>query len=148
MDSEILRYKSIEIPVSCLNIFVIRFFDPVKTNSNKVKHNSNLKNRRLQTSPHSCGKKKNFWCVHNLCLLFLFENFSSMKILAWNMEGFGNKYTRQHVRELIKANDPDIIFLSETKSMNSKMVRYTYTYNYMSYLYVNPIGASGGLFML
>lgn len=77
----------------------------------------------------------------------LFFVSDKMKILSWNVHGFGNKYTRKHLGDLIRANDPDIIFLCETKTMNMKMERWTHSFNYMNHLYFNPIGASGGLFM-
>lgn len=41
-------------------------------------------------------------------------NTGEMKILSWNVQGYGNKDTRNYMKDIIKSNDPDIIFLCET----------------------------------
>ncbi|XP_026410499.1 uncharacterized protein LOC113305701 [Papaver somniferum] len=71
-----------------------------------------------------------------------------MKIMSWNVQGFGNKRTRYHLRDLVRSNDPDIIFLAETKNKDNKMMNYTKQLNYPYYCYVHPIDLSGRLFLL
>lgn len=71
-----------------------------------------------------------------------------MKILSWNVQGFGTKNTRNHLKDLIRANDPDIIFLCETKSHRKKMQRLVARYNYPNILFYDPIGYYGGLCLL
>lgn len=38
-----------------------------------------------------------------------------MKIMSWNVNGFGNSTTRNHLQMLIRSHNLDVIFLSETK---------------------------------
>lgn len=81
--------------------------------------------------------------------LGFFRRFGTrMKLLAWNVQGFENKTTRQHLRELIRENDPDIIFLSETKIKDRKMENFTKPMSYPNHLYVKPISLSVGLYLL
>lgn len=49
-----------------------------------------------------------------------FSTKPNMKILAWNILGLGNKFSRDHLKNCIFNYNPDIIFLSETKSTIEK----------------------------
>lgn len=71
-----------------------------------------------------------------------------MKILSWNVQGFENKYTRYHLSDLITTNDLDLVFLSETKNKEGKVLKFTQRLEFYDYFYIKPIGISGGLFLL
>ncbi|XP_026434310.1 uncharacterized protein LOC113331882 [Papaver somniferum] len=63
-------------------------------------------------------------------------------------KGYENKFTRYHLSDLIKSNDPDLVFLAETKNQDKKMLKYIQNLGFLNYCYVNPVGASGGIFLL
>ena len=46
-----------------------------------------------------------------------------MKCIAWNYRGLGNPRTIRAFRELIRKEDPHVIFLSETKLHANKLDR-------------------------
>lgn len=65
-------------------------------------------------------------CLHYCSFTLSLENssdflYSKMKILSWNVCGFGNNTTRNHLQMLIRSHNPDIIFLSETKNKLKSM---------------------------
>ena len=45
-----------------------------------------------------------------------------MKILAWNCKGLGNQLAVQELFDIVQAQDPSIVFLSETWSDREQMV--------------------------
>jgi len=44
-----------------------------------------------------------------------------MRILAWNCRGLGNPRAVRALRGLVREEDPDILFLSETKRKATEM---------------------------
>jgi exonuclease III len=45
-----------------------------------------------------------------------------MRILSWNCQGGGNPKTVRALKKLIAANNPDIIFLMETKQLSTNSI--------------------------
>ncbi|XP_026459211.1 uncharacterized protein LOC113359854 [Papaver somniferum] len=72
----------------------------------------------------------------------------SMRLLSWNVQGYGNKDTRNHLRNLIHTNDPDVIFLCETKTGHKKMSSFIKPLKYPNFFIVDSIGLSGVLYLL
>lgn len=50
-----------------------------------------------------------------------------MKVLSWNVQGFGGVEKRRKVKELIGRCDPDLVVLQETKKevMHRNLVKWT-----------------------
>ncbi|PPR89969.1 hypothetical protein GOBAR_AA30717 [Gossypium barbadense] len=71
-----------------------------------------------------------------------------MKILCWNFRGIGNPVTVRELKQMVVANDPDIIFLSETKINVSKFSSVHSKCKMEGCLAVNANGKSGGLVMM
>jgi len=63
-----------------------------------------------------------------------------MKILAWNCRGLGNPRAVRALRGLIKDEDPDIIFLSETKCKSPEMEKIRQKLGYANRIYVECRG--------
>lgn len=42
-----------------------------------------------------------------------------MKQITWIVQGCGNPFTQNHLKQLIDSEKPEILFLSETKSQRS-----------------------------
>jgi hypothetical protein len=68
-----------------------------------------------------------------------------MKILSWNYRGISRPAAVRGLRALIRANNPDILFLSETKSPPSLVSYILNQLGYYSMTHVAPIGSCGGL---
>jgi hypothetical protein len=47
-----------------------------------------------------------------------------MKIVAWNGRGFGNRSARRGLQDIKKREDPDVLFLSETKLDEKRMEKF------------------------
>lgn len=47
-----------------------------------------------------------------------------MKLVAWNCRGLGNSPAVRGLRDLVKVEEPDILFLSETKLDEKRMQRF------------------------
>lgn len=71
-----------------------------------------------------------------------------MKILAWDCQGIGPKLTRDHLDSCIFNYNPDVIFLSETKSSDSKVQSLLYSLNYPHLWSYNIRGSAGGIALL
>jgi len=75
-----------------------------------------------------------------------------MKVLAWNCRGLGNPRAVRALRGLVKEEDPDIIYLSETKRRAHEMVSICRRLGLSNKLCVDCTGEgrnrSGGLAML
>ncbi|KAK5802521.1 hypothetical protein PVK06_030121 [Gossypium arboreum] len=71
-----------------------------------------------------------------------------MKILCWNCRGIGNPVTVHELKQMAVANDPDIIFLSETKINVDKFSSVHSKCKMEGCLAVNANGKSGGLVMM
>ena len=48
-------------------------------------------------------------------------SLKSMKLLAWNCRGLRNRHAVDELRDIIQAQDPKIVFLSETWSTKDQM---------------------------
>ncbi|TYH19506.1 hypothetical protein ES288_A05G357200v1 [Gossypium darwinii] len=71
-----------------------------------------------------------------------------MRIICWNCRGVGNPATVRDLKQLLIANDPDIIFLCETKSNANKFDFVRRKCRIEGCLAVNAEGRSGGLVMM
>jgi len=63
-----------------------------------------------------------------------------MRILAWNCRGLGNPRAVRALRWLVKEEDPDIIFLSETKCKATEMERICRRLGYTNKIYMECNG--------
>ncbi|OVA03239.1 Endonuclease/exonuclease/phosphatase [Macleaya cordata] len=68
-----------------------------------------------------------------------------MKILTWNCQGFGKKYTRQYLLHFSKSENPDIMFISETKQKGNFMESLLRNSKFNNWFLVSPMGTAGGL---
>ena len=66
-----------------------------------------------------------------------------MKILAWNCCGLGNPRAVRALRGLVKDEDPDIVFLSETKGTAPEMERIKRRLGLNNRLFVDCNGKGG-----
>ncbi|KAK5802672.1 hypothetical protein PVK06_030285 [Gossypium arboreum] len=71
-----------------------------------------------------------------------------MKIFCWNCDGVGNPMTVRELKQLLVANNPDTVFLCETKVDSNKMSCIRNLCRTDGCLAINAIGKSGGLAML
>ena len=71
-----------------------------------------------------------------------------MNLLSWNCRGLGNLWTVNALKEVVKKEDPKVVFLMETKSNEvwMKMVRDKCEFKHG--VFVSSNGMSGGLAML
>lgn len=70
-----------------------------------------------------------------------------MIILSWNCRGLGNPAIVPVLSELVKARRPDIVFLSETLAVNSRIEDIRVRLNFQSCFTVNCVGRSGGIYV-
>jgi hypothetical protein len=68
-----------------------------------------------------------------------------MKLISWNCRGISRPAAVRGLRALIRANNPDILFLSETKSSPSLVSSILNQLGYFAMTHVAPIGTCGGL---
>ena len=73
---------------------------------------------------------------------------SAMRYLAWNCRGLGSPHAVRALRELIKKEDPHVVFLSETKLHVNKLEKIKNLCGMKNCFGVNAEGRSGGLVML
>ncbi|KAB2025296.1 hypothetical protein ES319_D06G140800v1, partial [Gossypium barbadense] len=71
-----------------------------------------------------------------------------MKLLCWNCRGLGNPMTVRELKQLIIANNPDIIFLCETKMLSNNFTRIRNIWRLDGCLAISSVGYSRGLVML
>jgi exonuclease III len=71
-----------------------------------------------------------------------------MKILGWNCRGICNTSTINALRALIRVHNSDVIFLSETKAMESHMNRVASLLHFPYFCCVEACGRSGGICLL
>ncbi|MBA0598014.1 hypothetical protein Gorai_007794, partial [Gossypium raimondii] len=72
----------------------------------------------------------------------------AMKLLCWNCRGLGNPMTVRELKQLIIANNPDIVFLCETKMLSKNFTRIRNICRLDGCLAISSVGYSKGLVML
>lgn len=70
-----------------------------------------------------------------------------MSCLFWNCRGLGVPLTVLVLRDMIRAKNSDLVFLSETRSVQSKLESIKRQWN-MFGVSVDRLGMSGGVAML
>ncbi|KAI8021640.1 hypothetical protein LOK49_LG03G03414 [Camellia lanceoleosa] len=73
---------------------------------------------------------------------------SVMDMLFWNCRGAGNNKFRRTLKDLITMHKPDLLVLMETKVDLSSMGMFFNSLGYSASSHVDPIGRSGGIWML
>lgn len=68
-----------------------------------------------------------------------------MSIISWNCQGFGVALTVQNLKEVVRKEKPQLVFLMETKKQINFLDRKRRAFGFDEGWYVNPIGKSGGL---
>lgn len=71
-----------------------------------------------------------------------------MKILSWNCRGLGNPRAVQVLKDLVVSYKPLLIFLIETKCMQSRLDFVRALISFDGAFCVNVVGLSGGLALL
>ncbi|TYG80510.1 hypothetical protein ES288_D02G221900v1 [Gossypium darwinii] len=71
-----------------------------------------------------------------------------MKFMCWNCRGLGNLAKIRELKQLLVANNPDLIFLSETKMSANEFQRVQNKCRWQNGLTVNSEGRSGGLALM
>ena len=71
-----------------------------------------------------------------------------MSLLSWNYRGLGNHWTIQALKRAIKIEEPDLVFLMETKLLEDAMKGKKYEVGFTQGLIVPSEGRSGGLALL
>lgn len=62
-----------------------------------------------------------------------------MKILSRNVQGFKNTNTRNHLNDLIRSQNPDMIFLCETKIDHDKCIPLLKKSQYPNSAFIEPV---------
>ncbi|XP_026416596.1 uncharacterized protein LOC113312039 [Papaver somniferum] len=73
------------------------------------------------------------------------DNNQFVKTLSWNCQGLGHKNTRQQLENLVLSQNPDILFLSETKQLKPFVEKTLNKYLYYNCVCHDPVGSAGGL---
>ncbi|KAL5548196.1 hypothetical protein UlMin_003427 [Ulmus minor] len=68
-----------------------------------------------------------------------------MIALAWNCRGLGQPSALRELIALVRESNPDILMLMETKLLESDMKSRLRSVRFMNFVYVPPVGLSGGL---
>jgi exonuclease III len=68
-----------------------------------------------------------------------------MRILGWNCRGICNASTTRALRATIKVQNPDVIFLCETKASKDKMKDLAISIGFPEHVIVGATGKAGGL---
>lgn len=71
-----------------------------------------------------------------------------MKIISWNSRGLRNPQAIHALRELVRREDPVIVFLSETELCSKGMDRIKMQLNYFGMIAMDSVGRSLGLALL
>ena len=72
----------------------------------------------------------------------------TMSALSWNCRGLGNLRTVRALQEVLASEDPNLVFLMETKLSKEDMTHKKYTLGFTEGLVVGSIGSKGGLALL
>lgn len=68
-----------------------------------------------------------------------------MKKKSWNCQGCGKPATKDYLKHCLQKYNPDIVFLSETKTKTHKMNTYLRQTNYPNYWFASSVSLSGGI---
>lgn len=68
-----------------------------------------------------------------------------MNLLSWNCRGLGNPRSVRILRDLVKSQKPDFLFLSETLVENNVIEDLSVKFGFLAYYSVNRVGRGGGL---
>ncbi|KAK1360028.1 hypothetical protein POM88_044502 [Heracleum sosnowskyi] len=71
-----------------------------------------------------------------------------MSVIGWNCQGLGLPRKIQFLKDVIRQEKPDFIFLSETISSRKRMEWVCNNIGYEGLITVEPIGRSGGLALM
>ncbi|XP_026378698.1 uncharacterized protein LOC113273150 [Papaver somniferum] len=74
--------------------------------------------------------------------------FLKMRILCWNVQGLGKKFTKNQLYVLIKKQSSDILFLTETKMDTNRMIDFAKSLKFTNYDCIDIIGLVDGLLLL
>lgn len=69
-------------------------------------------------------------------------------VLLWNCLGLGTPLTVRALRDLIRAEDPKIVFLMETRMTSKQMKRLKFKLGFDCGIFVDRVGLGGGLALL
>jgi hypothetical protein len=70
-----------------------------------------------------------------------------MKTLAWNCRGLTRPSAIRSLRVQVRKHSPDVLFLSETKTLPSVASNILNNLGYYSLVHVPPVGSKGGLLL-
>ncbi|XP_043693127.1 uncharacterized protein LOC122643577 [Telopea speciosissima] len=71
-----------------------------------------------------------------------------MRLLGWNCQGLGRPSTVRALHHLLRRDNPDVVFLRETKSKDAVIERIMRRGNFHGLVMVKPEGAAGSLALL
>ncbi|XP_050222303.1 uncharacterized protein LOC126672395 [Mercurialis annua] len=71
-----------------------------------------------------------------------------MKTFSWNLQGMGNPWTVRALKHYVRANDPDIIFLMESRLYLFELSFFKFSFSCYNYFVVDARGRSGGLILM
>ncbi|GAU49320.1 hypothetical protein TSUD_367300 [Trifolium subterraneum] len=74
--------------------------------------------------------------------------FKDLSILAWNVRGFANKKSKNHMHDLARRYQPDMIILFETHTMFASAENFWAKENYVKIDVQEVHGHSGGIWAM
>ena len=69
----------------------------------------------------------------------------TMKLISWNCRGLGNGPVVRSLLELGRVEDPDVLFLAETRLTEKELDRFRWTLGLTNMTAWNPVGRSRGV---
>lgn len=71
-----------------------------------------------------------------------------MRVLSWNCQGLGATLTGENLKRLCKKQQPEILFLMETRQSEDRIREWKRKLKFSDYFVVNPLRTGGGLAIL
>lgn len=68
-----------------------------------------------------------------------------MRLISWNIRGLEKPQNVNWLRNKVRANSPQILFLIETKLCSKKMEKVRLKYGFKTGIDVGAVGSKGGL---